>query len=164
MTTTQPGWYLDPAGSGLHRYWDGSQWTERVAALNTGVAPTLTAPDGTNPNTVWIWALVVVPALLNAATVIFSLSSALGLESLVVFVIYVGGIVLAFLDSRALKRRGVPRPFGWGWQFLTVIYVIGRSVIVRRRTGRGLVPLWIYIAVVLVSDAVAASVRMASGG
>nr|WP_141812906.1 DUF2510 domain-containing protein [Nocardia bhagyanarayanae] len=23
-----PGWYIDPAGSGNHRWWDGTRWTE----------------------------------------------------------------------------------------------------------------------------------------
>lgn len=25
--SSQPGWYVDPQGSGQQRYWDGSQWT-----------------------------------------------------------------------------------------------------------------------------------------
>ncbi len=31
-----PGWYPDPAGSGSHRYWDGTRWTD---ALSSAIAP-----------------------------------------------------------------------------------------------------------------------------
>jgi|SRR5450631_1140148 len=32
-----PGWYLDPDGSSLQRWWDGTQWTEfkQAAGLST---------------------------------------------------------------------------------------------------------------------------------
>lgn len=29
--THESGWYPDPAGSGMHRYWNGSKWTGRYA-------------------------------------------------------------------------------------------------------------------------------------
>ena len=49
-------------------------------------------------------------------------------------------IVFAFLDWRELKRRGVPAPFHWAFSFLAlagfgIVYPIGRSVVVKRRTG-----------------------------
>ena len=64
-------------------------------------------------------------------------------------------IVFAWLDWRELRRRGVDRPFHWAWIFLTLvvsngIYVIGRGVVLRRRTGSGLVPIWVWIAVTVV--------------
>lgn len=31
-----PGWYPDPSGSGSHRYWDGTRWTD---ALSSAVPP-----------------------------------------------------------------------------------------------------------------------------
>lgn len=60
---------------------------------------------------------------------------------------YVAAIVLAYFDWRRLGRIGVQRPFQWAWAFLTnPVYVIGRSVIVRRVAApRGLVPIWIMI-------------------
>jgi len=69
------------------------------------------------------------------------------------------GVLLGWLDWRELRRRGVPKPFHWAWGFFafagagTLVYLIGRSVVVRRRTGRGLAPLWtgivVYIAIVI---------------
>ena len=61
-------------------------------------------------------------------------------------------VLFAFLDRRVLLQRGFDRPFHWAWTFLGgIVYIIGRSVIVRRRSGRGLLPIWVYIAVFVVS-------------
>jgi hypothetical protein len=61
-------------------------------------------------------------------------------------------VVFAYLDYRDLERKGVVRPFHWAWSFFTflnpgfLVYIIGRSVIVRRVThGRGLAPIWVTI-------------------
>ena len=64
-------------------------------------------------------------------------------------------VVLAFFDWRALRARGIDRPFPWPWAFLSVVYVFGRTVVVKRRTGRGLAPLFVYVGVWLVSVVVA---------
>ena len=67
------------------------------------------------------------------------------------FLGYVGTVALAYFDSRTLEARGVVKPFHWALAFIpsygSLVYVIGRSVVVRRRTGSGLAPLWAYIAV-----------------
>lgn len=60
-------------------------------------------------------------------------------------------VLFAWLDARALRRRGIERPFGWGWAVLVFVatlgvYVVGRTVVVRRRTGRGWAPLWGWLA------------------
>ena len=72
-------------------------------------------------------------------------------------VIYAAEVVFAFLDYRQLKKAGVQRPFHWAWAFLAApyVYVIGRSVVVKRVTGGGLLPLWIFLGVVAVSFIIA---------
>jgi len=69
------------------------------------------------------------------------------ITSLVGFLSYAASVVLAFFDQRRLERIGVVRPFHWSWSFLTsIVYVIGRSVIVRRVAApRGLTPIWVLI-------------------
>lgn len=68
------------------------------------------------------------------------------------WLVYGLSIPLAIFDRRALSSRGVDRPFHWAFVFLgAIVYVIGRSVVVRRRTGQGLGPLWAAIAVQLIA-------------
>jgi hypothetical protein len=71
-------------------------------------------------------------------------------------------VVFAYLDHRDLVRKGVERPFHWAWSFFTflssgfLVYVIGRSVIVRKvAPGRGLAPIWLAIALYAVSIVIA---------
>ena len=63
----------------------------------------------------------------------------------------------AFFDHRALSRAGVVRPFHWAFAFFafltpfaSLVYVIGRSVVVHRRSGRGRLPMWIAIAILAI--------------
>ena len=69
------------------------------------------------------------------------------------FLAYALSVVFAWLDYRDLERVGVVRPFHWAWTFLTpLVYVIGRSVIVRRvAPGRGLAPIWVTIGLYVLS-------------
>jgi len=66
------------------------------------------------------------------------------------------GVLLGWLDWRELRGRGVPKPFHWAWGFFaftgagTLVYLIGRTVVARRRTGTGLAPLWAGIVVYIV--------------
>jgi len=66
-------------------------------------------------------------------------------------------IVFAWLDWRELRRRGVPGPFHWAWSFFALlgagaaVYMIGRTVVLRRRTvSGGWAPLWVWIGVTVV--------------
>lgn len=65
-------------------------------------------------------------------------------------------VLFAWLDWRELRSRGIPRPFHWAFAFLTLVitngvYVIGRVVVLRRETGKGLASLWVWIGVTVVS-------------
>jgi len=73
--------------------------------------------------------------------------------SLLGWVIYGVGVWMAYLDWRALGRIGIVNPFHWAWAFLTgIVYVIGRSVVVRRRVGgHALIPVWVIAGVYLLT-------------
>jgi hypothetical protein len=163
---TPPGWYPVAAGQSLQRYWDGTAWTEHT--YDPAPAP-LRAPEGTNPTTVWVWLLAIAAPLVEFALLQFefswftsfanadfsdpsSLYSQIYTPSYFVliagsWVLYAALVVVGWLDYRRLRALGVPRPFHWAWSFLSgIVYMIGRSVVVKRRTGTGLTPLWFFIA------------------
>jgi hypothetical protein len=126
-------------------------------------ATELKAPTGTQPYTPWIWLIVVLPLLPILILLpidwssMFDLSDPTGMSSFAIYanpaywLAVLGGWVaygvcawFAYLDWRDLGRREVPKPFHFAWVFLSsVVYVIGRSVIVRRRTGSGIAPMWV---------------------
>jgi hypothetical protein len=73
--------------------------------------------------------------------------------------IYGATVALAYSDHRILLGAGYMRPFHWAWAFLsTGVYVIGRSIIVQRRIGRGLTPIWVWVAVTVLGLVVSFSV------
>lgn len=139
------------------------------------------APQQRDPGIVtsnpWIWVVVLLPLLSALSIFLLPVSSivdmsmastygpqssmgmstaylvGLGAVQVVGFLIYAAIVVFAFLDFRQLKKAGLQRPFHWAWAFLAApyVYVIGRSVVVKRVTGGGLLPLWIFIGVVVVS-------------
>lgn len=178
MTNTQPaGWYADPENSAGTRWWDGVQWTDHRTEPYTrdAVAATLKAPEGTRVNTPWIWLIIVIPllptlALLTVdwtAVVDLTSTSAMGSMAFLASPGYLIGLLggwvsyglcawFAYLDWRELRRREVPRPFHFAWVFLSsVLYVIGRAVVARRRAGHGIAPMWVAIGTLVLSFAFA---------
>jgi hypothetical protein len=173
-TNVPPGWYPDANAPGGQRWWDGTQWTEHVqgAAAYQPFQP-LKAPEGTKTNTVWIWLIVFLPLLSMASIFLidiegymrdvlqnptspgsmFSIYTSPGflITTFGSWVLYGVMVVFAVLDWRTLKARGVPQPFHWAFAFLSIVYPIGRAVVVKRRTGSGLGPLWGVIIVYAVS-------------
>ena len=187
------GWYPDPSGGPVQRWWDGTGWTAQTYNPAGAVAQTApsTVPPGTPVYTVWIW-LIVGLQLIGLASLLFTDFDALirtavedsvaqaqdpnavpdpfgngplftttdALQSALGFLAYVAGVVFAFLDWRALKQRGFDRPFHWAWAFVpwSLVYVIGRSVVVKRRAGSGLAPIWWYIALTVLTTVVCIAV------
>jgi hypothetical protein len=174
VPSTPAGWYADPAGGAQRRWWDGTQWTDHLETpySTAAAAQPERAPEGTDPYTTWIWPLMVIPVLQLLSVflidweqfIVTSLTdpgaaaqldllttpgylavTALGWITNILFALF------AFLDWRELRHRGVPRPFHWAWSFTVLasawpVYPIGRAIVARRRTGRGLASLWITIA------------------
>jgi hypothetical protein len=126
-----------------------------IEELNQPYAGVVTDPSplpepaaAIDPNTAWIWLIAAVPGvdLLLSPFVPGAASLALILVEVVAY------IVFAVLDRRELLRRGVRDPFRSSWAILSgIIYVIGRAVVVRRRIGRGLAPMWVFLALVVLS-------------
>ena len=134
---------------------------------------------GTSTSTPWIWVIALVPLLSVIPAMFidwrgiltisllypsdpaaqFALFTDPGYLSTVLLGIVATAILVlgAYFDHKQLKARGVPQPFAWPWMLFVfvaggnLVYVIGRSVVVRRRTGGGLAPLWATIAVHAVS-------------
>ena len=82
-------------------------------------------------------------------------------------------VVLAWLDERELRRRGVPGPFPWAWSLLqllispaAIVYLLGRAVVLHRRGRPAWRPLWAFAAacgaVVLLALAIALVVALAT--
>jgi hypothetical protein len=151
----------------------------QAAVVGSTPAVALRAPEGVKPGTVWFWLLAIgapvltllelVPTSIylsqliagdvtNPATIAANeFNSAYLLVALSGWFIYAVCIVFGWLDWRELKARGVPRPFHWAWSFFVLavgwpaVYVIGRTVIVKRRTGSGMAPLWVFIGLEVVT-------------
>ncbi|WAB83053.1 DUF2510 domain-containing protein [Microcella daejeonensis] len=186
-TTPAPvpaGWYPDPAGGPGRRWWNGTAWTEQVEQpYSAGYAPpVLGAPAGTAPYTPWIWILALLPLtsllsffLLDVEAIVaqslasdpsdpFAIPAPTSGELLtngLGFAAWVLGILFAFLDWRELKKRRVDKPFHFAWSILlSLVYVIGRSVVVKRRIGTGLAPLWTAVAVTVLNIVVVLGVTI----
>src|SRR4051812_48543972 len=148
----------------------------RQTATYTAAPVRPALPAGTPLYSVWIWLMVLLPLLSYASFLLWqphfdylysndAITNPLRYQSEVYasmfspgyFVILFGGwilyglmVVFAWRDVVWLRKQGVVRPFHWAWAFMgSAVYVIGRTVIVRRvASGRGLAPIWVMIGVV----------------
>jgi hypothetical protein len=170
-----PGWYPDPAGSAGTRWWDGVAWTQLLAPPGgphgaAGLPDRPKIDPGTAIYGPLIWLIVFLPLAVwpfslgyrptfrlvevgpsgvptvDPASIYTPQYVALVTAGLVLYAV---NVLLAWRDHHRLTRLGVVRPFHWAWGFLSSpVYVIGRSVIVRRvAPGRGLWPVWSFIVI-----------------
>lgn len=175
--TAAAGWYDDPAGSGQKRWWDGTQWSEHLHDPSLEVYGVVAKPVvgvGTPVYNPYIWLIVLLPLISTAAFASYDMAgymrdsltggnsvSAMFSPSYLLLIalgwgLYLVTVLLAYFDWKRLTRDGYVRPFHWAWAFLSsTVYIIGRSVIVKRRSGRGLLPIWIMIGVFVIALVVA---------
>lgn len=129
-------------------------------------------PDGT-PTANWlIWVYVLLPLLSlvlifswdingymrslienpGASSMTLMLDPGYLVMTLGSWILFAAMIALAVLDWRWLGQQGYQRRFHWAWAILnSLVYIIGRSVVVKRQAGRGFAPMWVSIAVTIVS-------------
>ena len=165
------GWYPDAATPGVLRWWDGAAWTAHTApAGGNPERPLLPADRPIYSPFIWVIALLPLASFFALAAWTPDVSSIgagvygsgqLSVPSMYTpgyfvilglgWILYGLGVFLSSRDWLWLKRQGVVRPFHWAWAFLGgVVYVIGRSVIVRRVAApRGLTPIWVSLGVFL---------------
>lgn len=169
------GWYPDHTAAPRVRWWNGSAWTDDTRpslgeSLAEATPYTLhqtakAVPAGTPVYTPFIWIMTLLP-LVSIATLLTIDASALVVSSTdplamyrdpgyltslaLGWIVYGASVLLAYLDHKRLLRDGFDRPFHWAWTFFAGgVYVIGRSIIVRRRSGRGQAPIWVWASITL---------------
>jgi hypothetical protein len=178
-TSAPAGWYPDSANPARGRYWNGVAWTDLYHTpgqpIPAGAVPK--APPGTDGNTPWIWLIVLMPIVPMVLTLFVPwgsiydidvtapnpyigmsgmwdlyLSPILWISTALSYLIYGLSVFFAYRDVKVLTARRVPRPFHWAFAFLGgIVYAIGRSIVVGRRTGKGYGPIWVEGGVVLFS-------------
>ena len=155
-------------------------YTEPAAASQpytpNAAAQAAQAPTGINVYTPFIWLIALLPLipLLSLLTIDWSSMFRFDLDNpasaataplgiflspgyLIAvfggFIIYGLNAFFAYRDYSYLASVGIVRPFHWAWTFLSSpVYVIGRSVVVGRRTGGlGKAPMWVSIGAMALS-------------
>ncbi len=179
------GWYPDPGGSALMRWWSGMEWTAHTLDPMTGQPPVAYQPipshsdyassyssaathstsqrtyAGTPTLTIAIMVLGIYPIVYSA--VLWAAVSAsgkidavpIGIVGLVTLTVIVG---MAFWDSSVLKKRGIPAASAL-WIFLSPLaYFIARRVRLKELGIRANAPGNVFVVSALAAGALAATV------
>lgn len=172
-TNASPGWY--PDGTGGQRWWNGVAWSEHTApAAPMAAAQRTPLPEGARVDNVWVWVVALaylvscIPlfffdmtgylrAILDAeysgstsafAEVMTGYVAFFTLTWFLSFVLWGLTVFAAFRDDKHLEAIGVVRPFHWAFAFIpyTIVYLIGRHVVLRKVSRTAGWPLWAHIA------------------
>jgi len=175
------GWYTDPSNAQRNRWWDGTQWTENYSDPYSPATALKAPEGTRVYNLwIWLVVFVpyltlpflgaILPGIFAGFTASFNptdpdlvtrgqlemmTSPAFILLSLSGWVLGALVVLFAWLDWRWLKAAGVPKPFHWAWGFFGLagypVYAIGRAVVTRRRTGKGIAVMWVVIAIIVLT-------------
>ena len=145
-TPPQPGWYPDPGGSGAHRYWDGSRWTDALSSAIPPAGPTNARDDRRT------WALV---AHLSP------------LPSMLIAMAFIGPLlVYAMKKDDPYVRRHAAEALNFQLSVLLYAFVLGLAAIVGLLFGAAgllLIPLLIVLAVAWFALICIAAVKAGEG-
>jgi Domain of unknown function (DUF4333)/Protein of unknown function (DUF2510) len=143
-----PGWYLDPGGQQVLRWWDGTQWSQHTqplpdAAPASGPVPSAAAAAApASAPSPWAWAVAASPLVLLGVAALVSVLTAPG--SSVSQCLLAGDVMAAVFsifaavrDARALRAAAEPVGAGLAWWCLLVpwAYLIARAVKRTRKSG-----------------------------
>ncbi len=122
------GWYPDPEGSGSHRYWDGTRWTDALSSAIPPASPHNARDDSRT------WALV---AHLSA------------LASLIVGFPFVGPLVVYLVkkDDPFVRRHAAEAlNFNLSWMLYGIVLGIATVILIFFIVGLALIPVLIVLA------------------
>ncbi|MBW3653905.1 MAG: DUF4870 domain-containing protein [Actinobacteria bacterium] len=140
------GWYPDPGGSGSHRYWDGTRWTD---ALSSAIPPA--GPHDARDDT-RSWALA---AHLSAL-----------LSLVVIGLVFVGPLVVYLVKKDdPFVRRHAAEALNFNLSFLLYAIVLGIVTFIGLFliVGLLLIPLFFVLAIVWVVFVAIAAVKAGQG-
>ncbi len=124
-----------------------------VAAMRRGAV----MPGGAGPmphlHTAAAWAIALLPMLQLLLSLLVVAAFTSGLDMPIITAIWLAPIpiviVLALVDYRSLRRRGIDRPAGWWWSvFGAPVYLIARAVRLSRVSGAGFGPVAVFLLLV----------------
>lgn len=107
--------------------------------------------------TPWVWIIAMAP-LLQLVIALLGVSSGatsvpIAVPISILLIPYFATIGLAIIDRRALQKAGHKNPAHWAWSFATPIaYLIARSVATNREFGKGLTPVALWFAILVLQN------------
>jgi uncharacterized Tic20 family protein len=141
-----PGWYPDPSGSGSHRYWDGTRWTD---ALSSAIPPA-SPHDARDDSRTWALA-----AHLSAFL------------SLIVGFPFVGPLVVYLVkrDDPFVRRHAAEAlNFNLSWMLYAIVLGIATVVLIFFVVGLALIPVLVVLALAWFVLICVAAAKAGQGG